>query len=401
MSKILIVDDEKLNLKLVSETLKKDGHQTTTADSGVKALGIVQEVQPDLVILDVMMPELDGYAVCRRMRTMAPTKDIPIIMLTAKDSVEEKIKGFEAGADDYMTKPFEAMELQARVRVFLRRSSPIERTEEKIVGKTFSIFSLRGGVGVTSLAVNLAASFAELWQKPSVLVDLSLVAGHGALMLNTPLKNTWADLISIPIKEITIEVIDSALLSHPNGLKILAAPRRPEDAELLEEKKIIHVLDILQANYHYLVLDLPHNFTPPALAGLDTAHEIMMLLAPDLASLRSTSTALNVFSTLGYPKEKVRLVLNWIFERRGLAQKDIEKVLNDKIDLVIPFAPDTFVSAINLGCPPTIDAPHSPIGALLEDLAFFLSKNEHKKKKPKSPSEAWIRVGKRYKARRK
>mgnify|MGYP006299756931 CR=1 FL=1 len=220
-------------------------------------------------------------------------------------------------------------------------------------------------------------------------------------MLNTPLKNTWADLISIPDEEITMEVLDKVLLSHSSGVNVLAAPRSPEDAELLQEEKIVHVLDILQENYHYIVLDLPHNFTPPALAGLDASHMILLLMAPELASVRGTSMALEVFSTLGYPRDRVRLVLNWIFERRGLAQKDIEKVIKDKINLVIPFASETFVSSINLGRPPVIDDPESPISALLEDLAFFLSKDEHKKKPPEEPTEAWRRVVRRYKARRK
>ncbi|MBS1250697.1 MAG: Response regulator MprA [Chloroflexi bacterium] len=347
-----------------------------------------------------MMPELNGYEVCRRMRAMPEINRIPIVMLTAHDSLEEKVKGFEAGADDYMTKPFEPKELQARVKVWLRRAVTVEREAGQIVGKTISVFSLRGGVGVSSMAVNLAAGLVELWQHPAVLIDLAMVSGHSALLLNTPLKNTWGDLVPIPKEEITIDVIDKALLSHKSGLKVLAAPRHPEDAELLEEEKIIHVLDLLQSNYHYLVLDLPHNFTPPALAGLDASHAIMLLMAPEIASVRGTSMALDVFASLGYPRDKVRLVLNWIFERRGLSPKDINKVLQDKIDLVIPFASDTFVSSINLGRPPVIDDPETPIGALLEDLAFFLSKDEHRKKKPEKPTEAWKRVVKRYKARK-
>lgn len=400
-SHILVVDDDQFNLKLVTETLKRDGHQTTAVDSGVKALEVVQDIQPDLVILDVMMPEMDGYEVCRRMRKMSDVNRIPIVMLTAQDSLEEKVRGFEAGADDYMTKPFEPVELQARVKVWLRRALAVEKETGEVVGKTISVFSLRGGVGVSSMAVNLAVGFAGLWQKPSVLVDLALVSGHCALMLNTPLKNTWADLATIPTEEITADVIDEVLLSHPNGVRVLAAPRHPEDAELLDEEKIIHVLDILQANYHYLVLDLPHNFTPPALAGLDASHTIMLLMSPELASVRGVSATLDVFTSLGYYRDRVRLVLNWVFERRGLAQKDIEKVLRDNIDLVIPFASETFVSSINLGRPPVIDDPKAPIGALFEDLAFFLSKDEHRKKKPESPTEAWERVIKRYRARRK
>lgn len=401
VAQILIVDDDGFNRKLISETLEKDGHQTFSVDSGKKALEVVQERKPDLVVLDVVMPELDGYEVCRRMRSMPGVKDVPIIMLTAQDSLEEKVKGFEAGADDYMTKPFELIELQARAKVWLRRASAVARGEEQIVGKVISVFSLRGGVGVSSLAVNLSAGLAQLWKKPVVLVDLSMVAGHSALMLNVPLRNTWADLGPIPAEEITVDVIDEVLLPHPSGVKILAAPKMPQDAELVNPETIQHVLKVLKQHYHYLVLDLEHNFSMSSLAGLDASEEILMLLAPELASVRAASSALDVFADLGYAESRIRLILNWVFERKGLAQKDIEKVIKEEIDLVIPFASDTFVSSINLGRPIVVEKPGSPVGAFLEDLAFFLSKDEHRKKKPAQPTPAWERVVHRYRTRRK
>ena len=102
--------------------LTASGYEVFKAASGPEALRQVDDIRPDLIILDVMMPEMDGYEVCRRLRNTATTARLPIMMLTAQESVEEKVRGFEAGADDYMTKPFQPPELQARVKVLLRRA---------------------------------------------------------------------------------------------------------------------------------------------------------------------------------------------------------------------------------------------------------------------------------------
>jgi DNA-binding response OmpR family regulator len=119
-AKILVVDDEPRVVRLVSEVLKATGHQVVAACDGETALEMAAVEQPDLVLLDVLLPhDLDGYAVCQRLRTFS---DTPVIMLTAKALESDMLRGFEAGADDYLTKPFSAKELLARVRAVLRRS---------------------------------------------------------------------------------------------------------------------------------------------------------------------------------------------------------------------------------------------------------------------------------------
>jgi two-component system alkaline phosphatase synthesis response regulator PhoP len=120
--KILVVDDEKDLTALVSLHMKMAGFEVLTASNGEKALDLSREEKPDLIILDLMLPKIDGWQVCERLRQDAVTKDIPVIMLTARAQIEDKLKGFEAGADDYVTKPFSPRELVARVKRVLARA---------------------------------------------------------------------------------------------------------------------------------------------------------------------------------------------------------------------------------------------------------------------------------------
>ncbi len=132
--KILVVDDNQDNVELLAKRLKAMGYRTCAAYDGEEALEKVAEEDPDLVILDVMMPKLDGFEVCKRLKSEDKTRLIPIVMLTAKREVPDKIKGLDTGADDYVTKPFNPHELMARVKSLLNLRTYQEKrvTEEKL-----------------------------------------------------------------------------------------------------------------------------------------------------------------------------------------------------------------------------------------------------------------------------
>ena len=122
--KILVVDDEAVLAETIAYNLEQAGYQVTTASDGASALEAARSETPDLVILDIMLPEMDGLEVCRQLRRESNTSTTPIMMLTAKGDEIDKVVGLEVGADDYVTKPFGRRELLARVRALLRRRQP-------------------------------------------------------------------------------------------------------------------------------------------------------------------------------------------------------------------------------------------------------------------------------------
>jgi two-component system phosphate regulon response regulator PhoB/two-component system alkaline phosphatase synthesis response regulator PhoP len=124
--RILVVEDEEAILEIVSQALRRNGYEITSASDGDSALEKAFALRPDLVILDLMLPKMDGWEVCRRLRADKETAAIPILMLTARRDEKDVVEGLDIGADDYMKKPFSLAELTARVRALLRRSSPTE-----------------------------------------------------------------------------------------------------------------------------------------------------------------------------------------------------------------------------------------------------------------------------------
>jgi len=122
--KILVVDDEALLVKGIRFNLQSEGYEVITGSDGLEAIALVREEHPDLVILDVMMPNMDGMTACGKIREFS---DVPVILLTAKTDDMDKLMGFDHGADDYITKPFNILELKARIRALLRRAGSSEK----------------------------------------------------------------------------------------------------------------------------------------------------------------------------------------------------------------------------------------------------------------------------------
>lgn len=146
MARILLADDEQDLAWIVRHSLGDEGHEVITAYDGAEALAVAQRHRPDLIILDIVMPRLDGLQVCRRLRRDPTLAAVPILFLTVRDAVEDRIKGLDDGGDDYLAKPFDLGELKARIRALLRRRRPLPT-----VGPEFQDRSFLLGVGPLTL----------------------------------------------------------------------------------------------------------------------------------------------------------------------------------------------------------------------------------------------------------
>lgn len=197
--KILIVDDEKDIVRMIDYNLKKEGFRTIAAYDGQKALSIARKEFPDLIILDLMLPEQDGLEVCKELKKENDTSLIPIIMLTAKTKETDKIVGLELGADDYVTKPFSPKELIARIKAVLRRVKDREKLSEvlKIGNLTVDFAKIQVSVGNKPV---------ELTSKEFELLKTLMKAKGRVLSRDYLLDTIWGFDASIDIQTRTVDV---------------------------------------------------------------------------------------------------------------------------------------------------------------------------------------------------
>ena len=403
--RILVIDDEPIYHKMISHALQPLGYEVEFALNAESGYLTAQSTNPDLIITDVIMEEMTGYELTQKLRRDSRFAQIPIIILTSQTELADKLKAFESGADDYISKPFAPPELIARIGVLLRRYEavakaavpPVKLEEPRII----TVHSLRGGVGCSSIAVNLASAIWELWQKPTLLIDSVLTAGQVALMLNISLKRTWGDIANYKPEEIDYDLLDTVISKHKSGLHVIAGPTTPAVAEMISVPSMKTAIDILRPYYEYIIIDTQHDFSEVTILMLDIADVIIQVMAPEMASIRAAVAAIDTYPQLGYDTDKVNLVLNRLFDQPGLEQQQIEKALSLPIKMVFPYAPDLFIRAINLGEPIIYDNPKSYVTSLLENLAYNISKKVHKTTPPTNPTPTWQRVNKRLTQKRR
>jgi phosphate regulon transcriptional regulator PhoB len=201
MSKILIVDDEKDIVELISYNLAKEGFSIVKAYDGEAALHIIKTQKPDLVVLDLMLPKMNGMDVCRNVRRNADTAALPIIMLTAKSDEIDKVTGLEVGADDYVTKPFSVKELIARVRSILRRLTETEKSDAK------EEFSYKG-LKINYVSCLVSVDEKEVTLSPTERKLLFFLSRHPGRVYsrNQILDHVWGDETFITDRAVDVHI---------------------------------------------------------------------------------------------------------------------------------------------------------------------------------------------------
>jgi len=284
--KILIVDDDLDTLRLVGLMLQHQGYRIIAANSGVQAIALSQGDKPDMVLLDIMMPEMDGFEVARKLRSDPQTKGIPIIMFTAKTQVDDKVAGFEAGADDYLTKPTQPRELFAHVKAVLARGKksitdgpPVTHTKSR--GYVTGVLAVKGGLGVSSLALNLGISLQVRSKKDVIVAEFRPGQGSMALDLGYLNPDGMVNLLQQHPEKISQSMIEGELFLHKSGIRLLPASYNPADA------KYVTAVDHFEAIARYLaymtdyvIIDLGSGITPITDRMLTHCDEVTVIIEP-------------------------------------------------------------------------------------------------------------------------
>jgi DNA-binding response OmpR family regulator len=350
MTNILIIDDDKSILRLLEFTLQRAGYQVTTHSDGEEGLQQAETQQPDLIVVDVMMPKMTGYDFCRRARAMPALEKTPIIMFSARFQPIDKKTALEAGATDYLSKTTSPNDLLKRIAELL--PSQPKPTENLAVG----LFSMRGGAGLTSLAVNMAVNLALSHKQPTALVDLARLGGHAALMLGVRPTSSVSQALAAAKPEISADSIKTHLIQHSSGVQLLASAPGYDHELLLSDKRLEQLISTIKSSFAFTILDMPHILEPAFASSLQLFDKISLILSPDMPSLQSTAMALQSLARLGIPEQRISLVVNQILPSHALPLETIQKVVKRPILASIPFEPE-MVKAVNSGKPLLLNTP--------------------------------------------
>ncbi|HEX6285267.1 MAG TPA: AAA family ATPase, partial [Pyrinomonadaceae bacterium] len=276
-----------------------------------------------------------------RLNAECPTTTI---ISAAQDASPDLIIGsLRAGAREFLRIPISATELRTvldRVSEFGTRQS-VEAPKKQ--GRMIAVFSSKGGCGTSFIATNIAAAT----NARTVLVDLNLQAGDLPLFLGVDPKYSIADMVE-KRSRLDNELINSLLTPHSKHLSLLAAPREADSADEIEPQHVFEVLQKLREHFDYVVLDPQHTFDSITLAALDQSDEIVLIVTLDIPAIRSTQRALEIFDRLGYPRKKVRIVVNRWSKQIDLDLRQVEKFLGEPCVGFVPSDYQTAVSSINL-----------------------------------------------------
>jgi pilus assembly protein CpaE len=393
--RVLLIDDEQFYFKLIRKSLKESDYEIEYAQSGSEGLAKVPGFNPELLIVDLKLPGMDGFEVLERLRRDTKFSHIPVIVITAKDELSEKLKAFELGADDYLVKPFQPEELAARIGILARRGRAAQFAYESKTRKDaalFTIHSLRGGLGCSSIVVNLGLAFHKLWNKDTLLVDGVLTAGQVALMLDAKPSATWENLVGVEVDNIDEAVVNEMMCSHKSGIRYIASPRYPIAADTFSQDVLHHFAGKLKESNEFILVDASHDFSDMTIHMLSLSSTILLVMAPEMASLRTTVSAIEIYDRLGLPLDKVKVILNNNSSSPAIKQTQLEKVLKRSIDFVLPYEAGEVNRALNFGQPFILKNPDLPICLALEKMAYALSDDSLKAIPPVAPSATWKRV---------
>jgi pilus assembly protein CpaE len=306
------------------------------------------------------------------------------IISAAQDASPDLIiRSMRAGAKEFLRIPISTEEL----RTVLDRISDFSTTQveaPKKKGKMIAVFSSKGGCGTSFIATNLAA----VMSAKTCLVDLNLQAGDLPLFLGVEAKYSIADMVE-KRSRLDDELIASLVTPHSSKLSLLAAPREADSADEIEPQHIFEVLQKLRESYEYIVLDPQHTFDSITLAALDQSDEIVLVLTLDIPAIRSTQRALEIFDRLGYPRKKVRIVVNRWSKQIDLDLRQVEKFLGEPVVGFVPSDYQLAVSSINLGTPLVQCDSSSKISAEIRRIAQTVTSGEVLLELPKAKRSFW------------
>jgi pilus assembly protein CpaE len=336
-----------------------------TTDDSEQAIIETARLRPSALVINFALLGDLGLKLVQRI--VAESPKTAVICASRDASPDLILRSLRVGARDFIRLPILDDELSTVMDRTSEFSAGQVDSEVKKRGRAIAVFSSKGGCGCSLIATNLAM----LQNTPTALVDLNLQSGDLELMLGLKPKFSLADVVE------NRDRLDDALLAsyltqHSKNVALLAAPLKAESAEDIEPRHIYEIMELLRHRYENVIIDTPHSFDAVTISALDHADQILMVLTLEIHAIRSTRRALEIFDRLGYPRKKIRLVVNRWSKNIELDQKQVEDFLGERVVGFLQSDYRAAVNSINVGQPLVESAPTSRVTADLRSIAAKL-----------------------------
>jgi CheY-like chemotaxis protein len=336
--KILIVDDDSDTINFLKLLLTRQGYEVVVAYNGMKALELAHSEAPDLIVLDVMMPDLDGYEVARNLRGHPETALTPILMFTAKNKIEDKLSGFESGVDIYLTKPIHPVELQANIKSLMSQRK-IRTSSLKDKGYLVGVAAAKGGLGVSTVALNLAITYQQKFKVKVIAAEMKPGQGCWAQELGITNPDGLANLLRSSATDITATAVEKQLQASTWGIRMLLASNKTSDVQyMLSTVQYEVILQKLVELSPLVILDIGTNFLPAFERVADLCQEMILVLEPQPSAAKRTRELIDELRVKNYGSSKVLTIVTLNHTRADmvLSVSQTEDILGHRIALGFP-----------------------------------------------------------------
>lgn len=371
MARIYVIDDDAQLLRMVGLMLERGGHAVTLLNNPLDGLEQIRADKPELLVLDVMMPNMSGHDLAKEIRSDKALADLPILMLTARSQEIDRMTALQSGANDYLSKPVTSQELIERVSLLLSAAEEEPPEADSEQGFIITIYSLRGGAGRTTLAVNLAAALRKISQDDVCLVDLSPSGGQAVMHMRLQPRASWLDLPDSD--RLNWESVKEQLTVHPSGLKVLAAPVKPQMPNVLSAERTAHILEILRAHMRFTVIDTPSALTQSFFTAVSMADMGVHIVNPEVVSVQTAVKLNHALAKQNIQINRNTHISNQLTPEPQLNPAAVERGLNAKLAFHIGFDGNQS-RAMTQGVPLTLTPAKTPLPTVSSKMAEVIWK---------------------------
>jgi DNA-binding response OmpR family regulator len=374
-ARIAVIDDEAPNRAYLETLLGAAGFEVKAAAGGNEGVALVEKERPDLVLVDLMMPEVDGFAVCERIRKGPAGAETTIVVLSVLDGLEAKVRALELGADEYLVKPVESRELLARLKGMIDRTERLRTQGSQPRGRLTVVAGAKGGIGTSTIAMNLAAlQAAGKAPEAVVLADLAVPVGTLGSMLNIQVPDQWAWREVLEDGAASVHRLASYLMRNPQvPLRLLPGVRRGSSYRDVRPDAVSGFAASLRGLGETIVVDLgnqPSPFAPPLLREADV---ILIVVEPEVICVELTGEFLGRLRETGILSHRIRLVISNPHGSLQLSRTEVAALLKMEAIAMILYQRDEFSAASKRRLPIVIQQPQAPVVGQFAELVHGLA----------------------------